>query len=123
LSDKDNRSELLRQSSMNASIIESRMEIKGLSPKGFGLCDNCESFLCVENELGEALVECDYFGKASNRVISKDKPVTKCSKFWDKRNTKIRDLEAIAWLIDSKPNEPVGFIKPNYKRRSWGDYD
>jgi len=123
LSDKDKRSELLRKSSMNANIIESRMDAKGHSPKGFGLCDNCESFSCMENELGGVLVECEYFGRVSHRAMSKDKPITKCSKFWDKRNIKIRDLEAMAWLIDSKPNEPVGFIKPNYKKRSWGEYD
>jgi len=119
----DARIEKLKGVSAKAETIEEGIEKSRDRITGYGLCTECINFICIENDFGDAIVKCDWFElKFGGGVITKNKPVTKCSKFWDKKFTKIRDLEPIAYIIDIKPNEPIGFLKPTYVKR-WETYD
>lgn len=114
---EDERDKKLKGVGLKAEIIETSLEHKGESPTGFGICDHCENFTCSENEFGDVVLDCDFLGRQINRIVSRDKPMKYCTKFWDKRFMKIRELKAMAWLIEANPNEPIGFIKPSYNRK------
>ena len=123
MDDKKERSEKLKGVCTQAESIEEGIEKTRGSITGYGLCSNCIHFICVENDFGDAIVKCDWYELTfRGGRISKNKPVTKCTKFWDKKYAKIRDLEAMAYIIDIKPNEPIGFLKPSYIKR-WETYD
>ena len=72
----------------------------------FGICNKCESFFYIEFELGEYIAKCIY---SSNLPLDRThtKKIKKCSVFYDKGNTPLRDMVNQAWDITTK--DKMGF--------------
>jgi hypothetical protein len=72
----------------------------------FGICNKCESFFYIEYELGDYKAVC-IFSHENIFPINHTKKIVKCSCFYDKSNTSIRDMVNMAW--DIKTKESMGF--------------
>ena len=73
------------------------------------LCETCRFATIVRGRrLGEEIVECDHLYFRNRRV---EFPVTTCSRYSDRRQASLREMEEIAWVLRSDPRRnQVGFV-------------
>jgi hypothetical protein len=74
------------------------------------LCETCRWSTIIRGaKLGDEIVECDQLSYRNQRVPF---PVTSCSRYGDRRQPSLRDMEDIAWVLRSDPRRnQVGFVR------------
>jgi hypothetical protein len=115
----DERTEKLQGVEARADIIDDGGKLRGYKGVyGYGLCDTCNRLILIESEFSEELVLCDIDDLDSRRYRpTKGKPIKRCTQYKKRGEMDISDMKRIAWLIDVGVGKPIGFIKPDYKRR------
>jgi hypothetical protein len=60
-------------------------------------------------KLGDEIVECNQLSYRNQRITF---PVTSCSRYADRRQASLREMEDIAWVLRSDPHRnQVGFVR------------
>jgi hypothetical protein len=74
------------------------------------LCDSCQFSTVIRGvNLGDQIVECRNLSYDNQRVPF---PVTSCSRYADRNQASLREMEEIAWVLRSDPRRgQVGFVK------------
>jgi hypothetical protein len=90
-------------------IIQANMGIKDIpnainSLDRFGICATCDYLNYVESEFKIEFAKCSEFNIKRRENLT----ITNCSGYYKKGSMSIRDMQAIAYLID-KPKDKVGF--------------
>ena len=73
------------------------------------LCEGCRWSTVIRGaRLGEQIVECDQLSYPNRRVLF---PVRSCSRYGNRNEASLRDMEEIAWILRSDAHRTkVGFI-------------
>lgn len=76
------------------------------------LCESCRwSTIIRGTRLGDEIVECDQLSYRNQRVPF---PVTSCSRYGNRNQASLREMEEIAWILRSEAHRAkVGFIRSN----------
>ena len=74
------------------------------------LCESCRSSTVIRGtKLGEEIVECSQLSFDNQRVPF---PVTSCSRYSNRNQASLREMEEIAWVLRSDPHRnQVGFVR------------
>jgi len=76
------------------------------------LCESCRWSTIIRGaRLGEQIVECNQLSYRDQRVPFS---VTSCSRYGNRNDASLRDMEEIAWILRSDAHRTkVGFIRSN----------
>lgn len=85
-------------------------------------------FTCAEAHVlqGQAVSDLTVICRATyDHPLTLTKPVVECSEYVRKNSQDRRDMERIAWILETKKGRPIGFVTPlEHKHRSRnGDVD
>ena len=74
------------------------------------LCETCRWSTVIRGaKLGDQIVECNQLSFENQRVPF---PVASCSRYGDRSQPSLREMEEIAWILRSDPHRShVGFIR------------
>ena len=74
------------------------------------LCESCRSSTVIRGaKLGEQIVECFQLSDRNQRVPFL---VTSCSRYVNRNQPSVREMEEIAWILRSDPHRnQVGFVR------------
>ena len=74
------------------------------------LCDTCRWSTIIRGaKLGDEIVECDQLSYRHQRITF---PVVSCSRYSDRRQASLREMEELAWVLRSDPHHnQVGFVR------------
>jgi len=89
-----------------------RIKIRGGTVKHGepSLCLNCRHAMIVEGvNLRQRIVECTELSIQHSRITF---PITSCTRFADRRQPSLREMEEIAWVLRTDPKRnQVGFVR------------
>lgn len=73
------------------------------------LCESCRWSTVIRGpKLGDEIVECDMLSYRNQRVPF---PVTFCSRYHDRSQPTLRDMQEVAWVLRSDPRRhQIGFV-------------
>ena len=76
------------------------------------LCESCRwSTVIRGKKLDEEIVECNQLSYTNPRVPF---PVTSCSRYGNRNQASLKEMEDIAWVLRSDPHRnQVGFVRGN----------
>ena len=76
------------------------------------LCESCRWSTVVRGpKLGDEIVECNQLSYRNQRIPF---PVTSCSRYGNRNQASLREMEEIAWILRSDAHRnQVGFIRSN----------
>ena len=73
------------------------------------LCESCRWSTVIHGpRLGNEIVECDQLGYRDRRVSF---PVMSCTRYSDRSQPSIQEMESIAWVLRTDPlRKQIGFV-------------